>query len=51
MSTQEIQNYVDKINSMKDPKEILDFLKEIAKENPNDGLLGQTIRTIIYQMG
>ena len=25
-------------------------IQEIAKENPNDAILGQTIRTIIYKM-
>jgi hypothetical protein len=50
MSAQEIQTYIERINAMTDPKEVFEFLQEIAKENPNDAILGQTIRTIIYQM-
>ena len=51
MSAQEIQIYVDRINSMKEPEEVLQFLIELAQENPNGSALGQTIRTIIYQIG
>jgi hypothetical protein len=48
MAKEEIQVYIDKINNMKDPQEVIDFLAFIVKENPNDSILGNIIRSIIH---
>jgi hypothetical protein len=49
-NSDQLNIYIDKINNMKDPQEVIDFLAFIVKENPNDSILGNIIRSIIHKI-
>ena len=49
-NSDQLNIYIDKINNMKDPQEVIDFLDFIVKENPNDSILGNIIRSIIHKI-
>lgn len=50
MSEAEVKSYIEEIEKMTNPNEVIDFLHKLIQENPNDSSLGNIVRKIVFKL-
>lgn len=50
MREAEVKNYIEEIKKMTNPTEVIDFLHKLMQENPNDAVLGNLVRKIVFKL-
>lgn len=49
-NSKQVDYYIDQIEKMECQAKVVDFLNQLAYENPNDAILGSTIRLVVDKM-
>jgi len=50
MSEVEIKTYIEEIEKMQNPEEVINLLHKLMNENPNDSALGNIVRRIVFKL-